>query len=92
MLAASPIGVIERGVKVSNNLKFRIVICLTVATAFLSSLSGSLLAQTGANLSLPFARRSRITPGQDYSSSHRAIDYRAQNGTSVVAAHEGKSP
>jgi len=42
----------------------------------------------GADLSLPFARYSRVT--QSFSGGHPAIDYRAEDFTPVVAAKEGE--
>ncbi|RMF32999.1 MAG: hypothetical protein D6759_07490 [Chloroflexi bacterium] len=61
------------------------LLVITTAFLFLPPPSSS---QVGANLSLPFARRSLITQGyQD--PQHRAIDYRAAIGTPVVAARSG---
>ena len=60
---------------------------LFTVTLLLGVLLSTSSAQAGADLSLPFARRSTIT--QDYGSSHKAIDYRAAWGTPVVAARAG---
>jgi murein DD-endopeptidase MepM/ murein hydrolase activator NlpD len=71
-----------------SKLKMGIAILITMIMALpFTLLPSRLSAQAGANLSLPFARRSLIT--QNYSSDHRAIDYRATTGTPVVGARAG---
>ena len=43
----------------------------------------------GANLNLPFVRRSRVNCGFGCYPGHEGVDYRAGNFTPVVAAREG---
>jgi hypothetical protein len=72
----------------------RTVFFLVLVIALLLASEGALghaKAQTplaGANMVLPFARRSRIT--QAFGGGHNGTDYRAANGTPVVAAKYGQ--
>ncbi len=72
----------------TSKVKTRVAILLLLVVALsLVTMPDKSSAQAGANLSLPFARRSKVT--QEYGPGHRAIDYRAARGTPVVAARAG---
>jgi murein DD-endopeptidase MepM/ murein hydrolase activator NlpD len=70
--------------------KSRIAVFLTITLTFLSLLPSGSLAQGGADLSLPFARRSKVTCAFGCYSGHRGVDYRATNRTPVAAARSGE--